>query len=174
MKKIILGSIIVILLALLNSVSTTSNIIPDAAIRLRVLANSNSKHDQEIKDMVKKELQTDMYSLLNKASNVDEARGIIKRNINNFKTTVSNVMSKEEPQMNYLVDYGIHYFPKKVYKGVTYKEGNYESVLVKLGEGKGDNWWCVLFPPLCLLEAEETTSEVEYKFFVQELIDKFF
>jgi len=48
----------------------------------------------------------------------------------------------------------------------------YESLLVTLGSGKGDNWWCVLFPPLCLLEAEES-DKIEYKFFVQELIEKY-
>ena len=73
------------------------------------------------------------------------------------------------------VHYGLNYFPEKKYKGVTYKEGYYESLVVTLGEGKGENWWCVLFPPLCLLEAEETnTNAVEYKFFVQDLITKYF
>ncbi|MBQ9011225.1 MAG: stage II sporulation protein R, partial [Bacilli bacterium] len=53
------------------------------------------------------------------------------------------------------------------YKGVKYKEGYYESLLVTLGKGKGDNWWCVLFPPLCLIEADES-SDVQYKSFVKE------
>ena len=58
---------------------------------------------------------------------------------------------------------------------VTNKEGNYESLVVKLGEGKGENFWCVLFPPLCLLEAEESDKdEVEYKSFIKEIIDKYF
>ena len=56
---------------------------------------------------------------------------------------------------------------------IKYKEGNYESLVVTLGDGSGDNFWCVLFPPLCLLEAEDTNNEVEYKFFVKELIDKY-
>ena len=74
------------------------------------------------------------------------------------------------------INYGMNYFPEKVYKGVKYADGDYQSLVVTLGEGKGDNWWCVLFPPLCLLEAEETeeTTEVEYQFFVKELIDQFF
>ena len=60
----------------------------------------------------------------------------------------------------------------KDYVGVKYPEGEYESLVITLGEGKGDNWWCVLFPPLCLVEAEEHT-DVEYKFFVKEIIDKY-
>ena len=66
-----------------------------------------------------------------------------------------------------------YYFPKKEYKGVEYNEGNYESLVITLGEGKGDNWWCVLFPPLCLIDAEEQTSDVEYKFLVKEIIKHF-
>ena len=70
----------------------------------------------------------------------------------------------------------MHYFPTKTYKGITYDEGNYESLLVTLGSGKGDNWWCVLFPPLCLLEAEESSDvkDVEYKSFIKEIIEKYF
>ena len=70
----------------------------------------------------------------------------------------------------------MHEFPEKEYKGVVYDEGYYESLLVTLGEGKGDNFWCVLFPPLCLMEAEETddTTEVEYKSFIKEIIEKYF
>ena len=74
----------------------------------------------------------------------------------------------------YTINYGYNYFPKKKYKGITYKEGNYESLVITLGEGAGDNFWCVLFPPLCLIEADETSNDnVEYKFFVKELIDKY-
>ncbi len=172
MKKILIG-IIIIILATFQEVSLSNKIIPDEAIRLRVLANSNSKYDQTIKEKVKTELQTDVYTALKDTKNVDDARYTIKSNLNNFSNTVGNVLKKENYNLGYNIDFGMHYFPSKTYKGINYDEGYYESVLVKLGEGKGDNWWCVLFPPLCLLEAEEST-DVEYKFFVQELIDKFF
>lgn len=79
---------------------------------------------------------------------------------------------EEKYNLDYKINFGENYFPEKEFNGVTYEEGYYESVLVTLGKGEGDNWWCVLFPPLCLLEAEES-DEVEYKFFVQELIDKY-
>ena len=86
---------------------------------------------------------------------------------------VKNILNKYDTE--YKINYGLNYFPEKNYKGVTYKEGNYESLVVKLGEGKGENFWCVLFPPLCLLEAEESDKEeVEYKSFIKEIIDKYF
>jgi stage II sporulation protein R len=69
------------------------------------------------------------------------------------------------------VNYGLNYFPKKEYKGVIYNEGYYESLVIKIGKGEGNNFWCVMFPPLCFLEAEKS-EKIEYKFFVKEIIDK--
>ena len=66
----------------------------------------------------------------------------------------------------------MNYFPEKEYKGTIYEEGEYESLLITLGSGEGNNWWCVLFPPLCLIEAEES-EEVEYSFFIKELFEKY-
>jgi stage II sporulation protein R len=173
MKKILIGVLAVILISLFKETTVSEKIIPDEAIRFRILANSNSTYDQGIKEKVSSELQNTMYNTLKDTQTVDEARNVIKDNINSFSNTVNNVLEEEDYNLSYNIDFGTHYFPKKEYKGITYDDGNYESLLVKLGSGKGDNWWCVLFPPLCLLEAEES-SDVEYKFFVQELIDKFF
>ena len=74
---------------------------------------------------------------------------------------------------SYSINYGLNYFPEKEYNGKTYKEGKYESLLVTLGKGEGNNWWCILFPPLCLVEAEESEEEVEYDFFFKNIIDKY-
>ena len=63
----------------------------------------------------------------------------------------------------------------KMFKNVVYEDGFYESIVVSIGEAKGDNWWCVLFPPLCLLEGEDNdTSDVEYQFFVTKMLEKIF
>ena len=84
-------------------------------------------------------------------------------------------LQKIDYKMPYRINFGLNYFPQKKYKGIKYEEGLYESLLITLGEGKGNNWWCVLFPPICLLEAEETeTNEVEYKSFIKEIIEKYF
>ena len=93
----------------------------------------------------------------------------------NKKTDISFLMpgGRKDLGMGININFGLNYFPKKVYKGVTYEQGDYESLVITIGSGQGDNWWCVLFPPLCLLEAEENT-EVEYKFKVLELLDKIF
>ena len=74
--------------------------------------------------------------------------------------------------IQYSISYGKNYFPNKEYNGVIYEEGEYESLVISLGESQGDNWWCVLFPPLCLIDEEQ--DEVEYTTFIKELIDKYF
>lgn len=148
--------------------------IPDSAIRFRVLANSNSLRDQKIKEEVRDRMQAELYSLLKNSKSTKQARSLINKNIDSFNNILEEEMKDKE--YSYTIDYGMHEFPEKTYKGITYEAGEYESLLVTLGEGKGDNWWCVLFPPLCLLEAEESTdtTDVEYKFFLKEIIEKYF
>lgn len=155
--------------------NTSKVIIPKEAIRFRVIANSDSNLDQKEKKKIAKQLSVDVMNVLEETESIEEARIKIKDNITNFQTSVEEVAKKDNYETTVKVDYGNHYFPEKEYKGVTYKEGEYESLVVTLGEGNGANFWCVLFPPLCLLEAEEEdTNEVEYKSFVKELIDKYF
>jgi stage II sporulation protein R len=149
--------------------------IPDEAIRLRILANSNSSYDQDIKNKVSNNIQYQMYNLLKDTKNIDSARTVILSNMSSIDNKINETLKNENYTLGYKLDYGYHEFPEKEYKGVKYKEGEYESLLVTLGSGEGNNWWCVLFPPLCLLEAEENeTNEVEYKSFVLELINKIF
>ncbi len=173
MYKLIITLIIVVGLLINNNIEAHKNIIPDEAIRLRVIANSNSFHDQHLKFRVRDELQKEVYLVLKDVKTINEARVIIEKYLVKFNDTIKKVLAEEKNSMRYILEYGIHYFPKKEYKGIVQEEGYYESLLVTLGEGKGNNWWCVLFPPLCLIEAEEAT-DVEYKFFVKEIIDEFF
>ena len=146
--------------------------IPQDAIRIRIVPNSNSKYDQQIKIKVKDKLKISLYDLLKNTKNSNQAKKVIKNNLDNIENDIKNVLQKENYNKKYNVNFGNNYFPEKEYKGVRYKEGYYESLLVTLGEGKGDNWWCVLFPPLCLIEAEEST-DAEYKSLVKTLIDKY-
>ena len=151
-------------------------LIPDNAIRFRVIANSNLDNDQEIKKIVTKELQKELYNSLKDIKNVDEARSLLKNNTLSLEKSVEETLLQNDMNPIFDINYGMNYFPEKIYNGVEYKAGEYESLVVTLGEGVGDNWWCVLFPPLCLMEAEEVkdSEKIEYKFFVQELMDKYF
>lgn len=174
MKKII--TIIVLIILMVVTMSKEEEvIIPKDAIRFRVIANSNDIKDQQEKKKIAKTLGNNITELLKNQNSLQETRTTLKKNINTFTTTVQEEMKNDNYDNNVEVNYGMNYFPEKTYKGVKYKEGEYESLVVTLGKGEGNNFWCVLFPPLCLLEAEEEdTNEVEYTSFVKELIDKYF
>lgn len=143
-------------------------LIPNNAIRFRVIANSNSLKDQNEKLIIKKQIENEVYKLINNANNTNEVRDLIENNMNTIEEIVASY------NIPYNINYGNNYFPTKNYKGVMYQAGNYESLVITLGEGMGNNFWCVLFPPLCLLDNEdEDVSDVEYQFYVKKLLDKF-
>ncbi len=171
MKKLILVIFVIVsFYFLLGHVS--SLVIPSDALRIRVIANSNSEYDQNIKNIVRNDIQNKMYELLKDTKGVEQARNIIYNNLDNIDNEINNILKSLNYNLSYDINYGLNYFPSKEYKGIIYKEGYYESLVVTLGEGKGDNWWCVLFPPLCLIEAEES-DEVEYTSFVKEILEKY-
>lgn len=146
--------------------------IPNDAIRIRIIPNSNSSFDQDIKKKVKDKIEITMYDLLKDAKSSKEAYDIIENNLELVDKDVQKVLNFENYDKGYNVNFGKNYFPQKEYKGVKYEEGYYESLLITLGKGEGDNWWCVLFPPLCLIEGEENDS-VEYKSIVMEILNKY-
>lgn len=176
MKKVLLIILAVIVVSLVSNKQKVNDTvkIPETAIRFRVLANSNTAKDQEVKEKVRDKMQGELYELLKDTKTTDEARDLINNKIPYFENIVQNELANEK--YSYKIDYGMHYFPEKQYKGVIYSEGEYESLLVTLGEGKGNNWWCVLFPPLCLLEAEESVEKdkIEYKSFIKQTLEKYF
>lgn len=158
---------------IIGNVVASNDIIPDDAIRIRIIANSNSDYDQEIKIKVKEKVEYDMYNLLKNTRKISEARELIKNNLGIVEDDIDKTLRKENYNLPFSINFGLNYFPKKEFKGITYNEGYYESVVVTLGEGLGDNWWCVLFPPLCMIEAEEST-DVEYTTIVKTILDKYF
>lgn len=171
MKKLILIALIIGITSLFKYNSEEYVVIPDESIRFRVIASSNTKEDQALKKKVKENLKKELFPLIKDARNINEARESINQN---FKRLSLNVKETTKDN-NYQINYGKNYFPEKTYKGVKYPAGEYESLVVKLGDGVGKNFWCVLFPPLCLLEGEkEESNDVEYKFLVKEIIKKYF
>ncbi len=146
--------------------------IPEDSIRFRIVPNSNNVEDIFIKEKVLQNIQKEVH-LLGNYKEISESRKAINNNLSLIKETVENTLESNDYNMPFTVNYGLNYFPEKQYNDVIYKEGYYESLVVELGNAKGDNFWCVMFPPLCFLEVEET-AEVEYKFKIIELINKLF
>ena len=167
MKKTII--ILAIIVGILSVNKTETIIIPKEAIRFRVVANSNDEKDQIIKKKVVNNLKNNIEKI--QTTSLIETRNNIKKQLPEFKNVIEETLKEE--QVNYTIDYGMNYFPEKEYKGIYYEEGEYESLVITLGEGIGDNFWCLLFPPLCLID-EEKTTDVKYTSLIKEVIDKYF
>ena len=165
MKKIIFLSISIFVGIMVYKKNDTI-IIPTDALRVRIIANSNSIEDLYAKKKLKEEIKDDLYEIIEDAKNSNDAKRSIQSNIKDIDKLVS---SKTD---DYQLNYGRNYFPKKVYKGVIYEEGEYDSLVITLGKGLGENWWCVLYPPLWLIDDNNTTSDVEYRSLVMDLISK--
>ena len=165
MKKIIIVLFfLIVLLVFINEKKML--LIPNESIRFRVIANSDSTLDQDLKLSVKNDVEKELYNIIGDSKNIEEVRYRISNNIDK----VDNILKKYN--ISYDISYGNNYFPEKEYKGVKYKEGEYESVVITIGNGLGHNWWCVLFPPLCLLDEKDNLDSIEYEFYARELINK--
>ena len=156
----------------LGNIGSEEIVIPDDSIRFRVIANSNTSYDQLVKIKLKQAVENELITLTSKAKTELEVNKIINDNLDELNNIVRRVFSEENYLKPYNISFGENYFPEKELFGVKYKEGIYDSLVITIGDGLGDNWWCVLFPPLCLIEAEES-EEVEYYFYVKEVLDKY-
>lgn len=173
MKKIILMIIaILVLYMFINENKKDYYVIPEEAIRLRIVANSNSVEDQYIKNKVKLNIEEELKETIDLNATIESSRKNIINNIPRYEKVVEKTFEEENYNKDFSINYGYNYFPEKEYKGIIYEEGEYESLLITIGEGEGNNWWCVLFPPLCTLEAEES-EDIEYRFFIQDIFEKY-
>ena len=169
MKKALIIIAIIITIIIYNK-EYDKILIPENSIRIRVIANSNNIEDQVLKLKVKEKVESKLYEKLDNTKDINVARNKIKSAL----TEIDNIVNNTTNSNNYNIKYGTNYFPKKELNGINYDEGNYESLVINLGEGKGNNWWCVLFPPLCTIDIKENnTDKVEYKSKVLEILNDY-
>ncbi|PEZ04250.1 stage II sporulation protein R [Bacillus sp. AFS018417] len=134
-------------------------VIPKEAIRLRILANSDSKEDQELKRKVRDEVKAQIDGWVADLKSFEDARRIIRSRIPELEQTVANTLKREGSKETFTVQFNKHIkFPTKLYGNFIYPAGEYEAVLVTIGKGEGANWWCVLFPPMCFLDFSSGTA----------------
>ena len=169
MKKIFLIVFILVIIGA-YTISEENIIIPTSSIRLRVIPNSNSAEDIYMKEKVKKYLEQNIYTITKDITNIDEVRKLINENIPSIDGSINRIFKENKYPFSYNVNYGYNYFPEKIYKGIIYKEGYYESLVISIGSAEGDNWWCVLFPNFCLTDLKD---DREYKSYFKEVISKY-
>lgn len=135
---------------------TTDNIQQGLArnlIRFHVIANSDSQEDQALKLKVRDKILESMKSVLAKSNSIEESRELIINNIDYIKKIAEKEIYKNNKPYKVSVALENAKFPTKSYGDIVLPTGNYESLRVKIGNAKGKNWWCVMFPPLCFVDA---------------------
>ncbi|MDK0549644.1 stage II sporulation protein R [Clostridium perfringens] len=142
---------------------TEENIVEDISeklIRFHVLANSDSDVDQDLKLRVKDEVLKYISPILNKSQSLEESREILKREDKNIIKIAEDYIKSQG--FDYTVETTLtrENFPVKEYGNIVLPQGEYEAYRILIGEGKGQNWWCVMFPPLCFIDV--TKGQVAY------------
>ena len=165
MKKII---IIIGILLCLYLYNTKEYNISEDMIRFRVIANSNSNKDILMKELVVKELSNLLFI---KNNNINDARENIYNNLDKVNKKIDNLFKRYNYDKEYNVSYGINDFPKKTFLGKEYDEGSYESLVIEIGEAKGNNYFCILYPSLCMVDYEEDNK---YSFKIIEVFKELF
>lgn len=129
-----------------------SSDLSQSVFRLHVLANSDSKEDQELKLKVRDNLLDFMNEICSNCSTKEEAMKIANENKDKFQKIAENTI--KENGFNYSVKININnfYFPTKSYGDISLPAGYYDALRVEIGEAKGQNWWCVMFPSLCFID----------------------
>ena len=155
--------------------------ISDSVFRLHVIANSDSPADQNLKYIVRDSIIDYINEISSSATSKEEVLQIAKSNISEIQSIAINTVRKEGYDYSVNVEVGNFVFPKKTYGDITFPPGFYDALKVEIGEAKGQNWWCVMFPPLCFvdvtsgivpdeskLKMQENLSQEEYKLISQE------
>lgn len=161
--------------------------IPEESIRLRIIANSDSPQDQWLKRRIRDRLVNDVKTWVGSMDDMQTARKEIRRHMEDVKRAVRETVKENGFTYATKVKLGDVSFPTKKYGAYVYPAGTYEAVKVTIGRGEGQNWWCVLFPPLCFVdmskkdavpantkdaEASELGSKVEVSFLLVEMWNK--
>ncbi|MFE8698053.1 stage II sporulation protein R [Cytobacillus sp. FJAT-53684] len=127
-------------------------VIPNEAIRLRILANSDHESDQALKRLVRDAVNEEITKWVAELTSIEEARSLIRSRLPEIQKIAESIVEEKQAGQSVKTEFGTVDFPTKLYGQFLYPAGEYEAILITLGEGKGANWWCVLFPPLCFLD----------------------
>lgn len=168
MKKILIIFVILILVILVNEKEYK---ISEDSIRFRVIANSNTPQDIIMKERVVSELSGLLF-VDNK--NINNTREKIYSNLENIEDRIKKLFDKYNYNKTFNVIYGVNSFPEKVFLGEKYPAGDYESLVIEIGESKGNNYFCILYPSLCMIDYEKHKDEKQFGFKISELLEQLF
>lgn len=133
-------------------VEAVSADIANSVFRLHVIANSDSKEDQDLKYIVRDNVLAYMNDICKDAKSKEEAIKIAHEHLDEFKQVAIDTIKENGFNYNVTVEIGNFSFPTKTYGDISLPSGYYDALRIKIGNADGKNWWCVMFPPLCFVD----------------------
>ncbi|MDE7087217.1 MAG: stage II sporulation protein R [Clostridia bacterium] len=174
MKKVI-ATVVVVLIAVLTVVFVTVKSQPVEAnneyLRIHVRANSNSAEDQKVKYEIKDEAVKFITPYIKECVTKEAAMEVMGGLIPQIEEVCTKALEARGYTYGARAEVRQEKFPTRVYGELTLEEGVYDALIIELGTGTGDNWWCVIYPPLCFTAAN---ADVEYRSVIMDIINKFF
>lgn len=170
-KMIIILSFLLFIYTSICALSYANNITADisnSVFRLHVIANSDSKKDQDLKYKVRDSLIKYMNDICSDCKTKQEAINLVTVYHNNFKQIALDTIQSEGCDYDVNIEIGNFEFPTKQYGDISLPAGFYDALKVEIGEAKGHNWWCVMFPPLCFVDITSGVVPEESKKYLQD------
>lgn len=155
LKMVIILTFLLFLYSSICAISYAQNISTDIAnsvFRLHVIANSDSEEDQKLKYIVRDNLLKYMNSICENCETKEDAIAMVEKNKTTFEKIAMNTIKEEGYDYSVKINIGNFEFPTKDYGDISLPAGYYDALRVEIGEAKGRNWWCVMFPPLCFVD----------------------
>ncbi len=175
MKRILFGFVLVCLLFCgtgCNPSTPTAQVLStEEYLRIHVRANDNSSTAQRLKYEVKDGVVAYLTPLLNNCKSKAEARRVVLGEKNNLTTIANRILQENGANYTANTEVKSEIFPTRVYSGISLPYGKYEALIISLGNAQGENWWCVVYPPLCFT-GESENQPMEYRSFLYDLFRK--
>ena len=151
----ILTILVFIYIALLsfNYSKAVSSNLSDSVFRLHIIANSDSSEDQELKLKVRDNIINYMNTLTSSSSDKKDVISMVNNHLDSFKEIALNTLKENGYNYDVNIEIGNFNFPTKTYGDISFPAGNYDALKIEIGDAIGQNWWCVLFPPLCFVNS---------------------
>lgn len=189
-KSMCVGFVLTVIFSFLPFQTVCETLTQDV-LRLHILANSDTNEDQELKLLVRDEITKECKELFTEAQSLEEAKEITLENLEELNKTATTVIKEQGKDYTVSVQLCEEYFNTRYYGSVTMPAGKYTALQIKIGKAKGENWWCVLYPSLCVgtstdyesfeenLTPQECSvvssgNKYEFKFKIVEAVTSFF
>ena len=170
-KMVIILSLLLFIYTTICAISYAQNVssdISNSVFRLHVIANSDTNEDQNLKYKVRDNLLNYMNEICKDCSSKEEAILLVENNKDNFKQIALEKIKAEGYSYDVNINVGNFEFPTKKYGDISLPAGYYDALRVEIGEAKGQNWWCVMFPPLCFVDISSGIVPEESKELIED------